>query len=274
MKEDIKLGIFSWFGFVLPLPERLLLIKKAGFDAVSLWWEDEQAIGQGISLRKGDFTKLVIDSGLIVENIHAPFNNSNDLWSDHKLIRKRVVERHLNWLEDCAIHNIPLMVMHLTEGDSTPEPNKYGIETMSCLVRFAEDVGVKIAIENTRREDNIDYLLSEIQSEHLGYCYDSSHANLYHDKGEYLLKNFGNRLIATHLSDNDGIKDRHWLPGNGIISWERLLKKYAFNTYKRYLTLEVCADYDEMKEGPEPFLGKAFHRLSFIRELKTLHHKI
>ncbi len=36
-----KYGIFSWFGFVMPLSERLELIKKAGFDSTCLWWEDE-----------------------------------------------------------------------------------------------------------------------------------------------------------------------------------------------------------------------------------------
>lgn len=37
------LGIFSWFGFVLPFQERIALIKEAGFTATSLWWEDEDA---------------------------------------------------------------------------------------------------------------------------------------------------------------------------------------------------------------------------------------
>lgn len=37
-----KLGIFSWFGFVMPLRKRLELIKNAGFDVTSLWWEDEE----------------------------------------------------------------------------------------------------------------------------------------------------------------------------------------------------------------------------------------
>lgn len=254
MFEHNKLGIFSWFGFVLPLPERLRLIKQAGFDAVSLWWEDEQGLKV---VKKDDFTALVDDSGLIFENIHAPFNNTNDLWNENKTARNKIIKKHLNWLEDCAKYNIPLMVMHVTEGDNAAAPNKYGIESMLCLVRFAENVGVKIAIENTRREDNISIILNEILSEHLGFCFDSSHANLYSDKGENLLKCFSHRLTATHLSDNDGIKDRHWLPGNGIIEWKTIISSFAINRYENNLTLEVCANQDEMKDQPEQFLNKA-----------------
>lgn len=264
MFEHNKLAIFSWFGFILPLPERLRLIRQAGFDAVSLWWEDEQ--GSSV-IKKEDFAELVDDSGLIFENIHAPFNNANDLWHENKTARNNTIKKHLNWLEDCAKYNIPLMVMHVTEGDNPAAPNKHGIESILCLVRFAENVGVKIAIENTRREDNISFILNEILSDHLGYCFDSSHANLYSDKGETLLKNYGDRLIATHLSDNDGIKDRHWLPGNGIIEWKNIIDSFAINRYEKNLTLEVCANQEEMKEQPEQFLKKAFRRLSWIKDL-------
>ena len=40
---NYPLGIFSWFGFVLPFEERITLIKEAGFTATSIWWEDEDA---------------------------------------------------------------------------------------------------------------------------------------------------------------------------------------------------------------------------------------
>lgn len=32
-----KSGIFSWFGFPIPMEERLRMIKDAGFDSVLLW---------------------------------------------------------------------------------------------------------------------------------------------------------------------------------------------------------------------------------------------
>lgn len=54
-------------------PERLHLIKEAGFDAVSAWWEDEEGTP---GIKKEHFPTLARDSGLILENIHVPLNNT------------------------------------------------------------------------------------------------------------------------------------------------------------------------------------------------------
>ena len=65
-----KYGIFSWFGFVMPLSERLELIKKAGFDSTCLWWEDEEG---AYPVKKTDMPKMVRDFGLSLEISIRPF---------------------------------------------------------------------------------------------------------------------------------------------------------------------------------------------------------
>jgi len=158
-----KFGIFSWFGFVLPLPKRLELIQRAGFEATCLWWEDE--VGD-YPVKKYDMPKMVLDFGLTVDNIHTPFCNSNDLWSDSLPAQEKILSQYLTWLEDCARFNIPAMVMHIMEGDLVPQVNKYGMESISKLVREAENLKVRIAVENTRFTDGITFILSEIDSEY------------------------------------------------------------------------------------------------------------
>ena len=54
-----KFGIFSWFGFVMSLSKRIELIKNAGFDSTSLWWEDEEG---SPSIKKNEMPKIVRDS--------------------------------------------------------------------------------------------------------------------------------------------------------------------------------------------------------------------
>ena len=260
MAQDIRLGIFSWFGYVMPFPKRLELIKKAGFDATCIWWEDEE----GPSIEKHEMPKMVVDSGLIIDNIHAPFCASNDLWSESSQAREEIIKKHMMWIEDCAKHRIPIMVMHLTEGEVTPAPNKYGVESMLSLVKVAEDLGVKIAVENTRREDNVPFVLSQIPSAHLGFCFDSSHANLGQGVDALLLKEYGDRLITTHLSDNDGMVDRHWIPGNGCIDWPKLGELFPSRSYRGSLTLEVCPKWNKT---PEEFLAKAFGSASRVRDI-------
>mgnify|MGYP000951471568 CR=1 FL=1 len=256
-----RLGIFSWFGFVMPLQERLRLIKNVGFDATTVWWEDEEG---PVIIKKHEIPQMVRDEGLILENIHVPFNNSDDMWSDSKTSRDAFVARHLEWMEDCAKFDIPLMVMHVTDGDRPPAPNKYGVECMMRLVKEAEELKVKIAVENTIRGDSVEFLLSEIESPYLGLCYDSSHSGLKNQN--YLLEAFKERLFATHISDNDGLYDRHWLPGNGIIDWNKIGEFFPKN-YRGYLTLETRPTDGEAKQGPESFLEKAYEKIIYVRKL-------
>lgn len=60
-------GIFSWFGYELPISERLRLIKKAGFFCTSVWF------GYGIKLLR-EIIKYAEDSNIIVaiENTRKP----------------------------------------------------------------------------------------------------------------------------------------------------------------------------------------------------------
>lgn len=263
MSKKRPLGIFSWFGFMMALPQRLELIKKAGFEATSLWWEDEVYPRR---IPKEDMVAMVRDWDLVLDNIHAPFTDLNKLWSTSAREREEIVNIHRRMLEECARFDIPVMVMHVVEGDNPPAPHGEGVKSMETLVRTAEELGVKIAVENTRRADSLELILREIPSPNLGLCYDSSHANLMPPLGTTLLTEFGQRLMATHLSDNDGQVDRHWLPGHGEIDWQEL-GQYFPTDYQGCLTMEVVANEEERKGAPEDFLRLAVERITWLHDL-------
>ena len=265
MRQQYLLGIFSWFGYVLPFQERLRLIKEAGFAATSLWWEDEDAPWP---VKKESMPQLVRDMGLLLENIHVPFNESGELWSEQESVRSKIIRSHVQWLQACAEYQIPIMVMHLTEEGNHPAPNVYGLESLLQLVNVAEELGVIIAIENTLRSDNVPYLLDKIQSNSLGFCYDSSHYNLSDKKDFHLLDKYGERLVTTHLSDNDGLKDRHWLPGHGIIDWDMVAKHFPTG-YQGCLTLEAYPKEEERREAPQVYLERAYQKVNKVRNLLT-----
>lgn len=266
MTNQYPLGIFSWFGYVLPFPERLRLINEAGFAATSIWWEDEDTPWQ---IKKESMPKLVKEMGLILENLHVPYNDSSEMWSENKSVRSGFIQRHIRWLQDCAGYGIPMMVMHLTEGITTPQPNGYGAESMLELVKVAEKLGVTIAIENTRRNDNVPYLLSKIPSSYLGFCYDSSHYFLTDKLDFHLFDNYGERLVTTHLSDNDGLEDRHWLLEEGIIDWSQVARHFP-TSYRGCLTLEAYPTAEEREGSPQLFLKRALQKLITLQSLVEL----
>jgi sugar phosphate isomerase/epimerase len=262
-----QLGIFSWFGFVLPLPERLELIKEAGFQATTLWWEDEYGT---VSIKKESMPNMVKESGLFLENIHIPYDECDDLWSEHKAARDAVVYKYTGWLNDCAQFGIPIMVMHITDSKRLPPPNQYGqfgLNSLEHLLRVGEDLGVTLALENTGREDYVYFVLSELTSNYLGFCYDSSHNCIYGNNNLELLKKVAHHIVTTHLSDNDGFKDRHWIPGEGIIDWPKLTNILAQAQYHKYLTLEVYPTELQLRGTPRKFLLQACQRAKWISQL-------
>lgn len=260
-EEDLKLGIFSWFGFVMPMPERLKLIKNAGFDSVAIWWEDEQ--GDKV-IKKEDFHKIVNDSGLILENIHAPFGECNMFWNEDKLERNKIVKNHVNLIEECAKFNVPLIVMHVSEHFMLEEPNANGLKSFEYIIKAAEENNINIAIENTDNNYFIDYILSNMSSPNLGFCFDSSHNEICSRRDINLLKKHGSKLLATHISDNDGLADRHWIPYEGNIDWSNM-KKFFPKNYGGHLSLEVFTRKEDVEKGPEVFVNKAYKNISKLR---------
>lgn len=259
-KNENMLGIFSWIGFDLPLQERLALIKKTGFEATTLWWEDKEA-----GLPKESTPGMVRDFGLYLENIHVPYENCNDFWNNRLTAREKLIKDHLIWLEDCAKYDIPIMVMHISRGSNLEIPNKYGVESLNKILQYAEELGITIAIENTRRMDYFDLVLEEYNSRNLGICYDSSHDWAFSKEKTLILEKWGKRLVCLHLSDNDTLEDRHWLPGDGLVDWDLVAANLRRNGYSGCLIMEVYPKQDEKWETPAAFLEKAFQRINWVK---------
>lgn len=260
---DYKLGIFSWFGFVLPLPVRLELIKKAGFDMTTLWWEDE--IGKP-GIPKEAMPAMVSEAGLILENIHVPYDKCDDFWNASSIVRNTAIEKHIDWVNDCAFFDIPMMVMHISDTYAPEKPSKYGIDSIAKILAVAEQLGIILALENTGRADFNQFILEELPSPNLGLCYDSSHDWLYSSNKGQLLKDAGDRLVTVHFSDNDGQKDRHWLPGEGTIDWQQIAGAFP-QDYKGCITLEVCPKYTKSIKTPGAFIECGYKKAEWVKNL-------
>lgn len=259
------LGIFSWFGYVMPIWDRLDMIKKAGFDCVTVWWEDEEGYIGG---KKEDFSNIVKSHGLFIENIHAPSSSPNLLWSEDNSKREKELYNYLRLIEDCARFDIPMMVMHPVEGENYPAPNKYGLLSFEKIARKAKEYGVIVSIENTTGESNLPFIFKNIESKNIGLCYDTSHDWL-HPKRIAIVKNLGDKICTTHISDNDGLKDRHWIPGEGDILWSKIGESFPKKSYTGCVTLEIFQDIKNTNETPQEFLNRAYKAAISIKDYFT-----
>ncbi len=210
-------GFLSWFGYPLPIEDRMRLVAEAGFARVSIWLGKEEArVSEG---RPADLCTAAGRAGLAVECAHAPYEGCNLLWNEDDRIAAPIVDGLRTWVRFCGANGIPILVAHLSKGHDAPSPTTRGLDRLAELVEEAGRSSVVIALENVRSNAALDLALARIESPHLGFCYDSSHDFMHAAHPTEILRRWGGRLAFTHLSDNDGTRDCHWLPGRGTIDW-------------------------------------------------------
>ena len=258
----IGIGIFSWFSYVLPIQERLRLIKDAGFDATSLWWEGEDRHIQPDLARK---------TGLQIDNIHTPVATCSDLlWLDGASGEdyKDII---ISCVEDCRTHEIPTAVIHLTSFEGNTAVTDTGLRRIGEIIDVAEQRNVRLAFENLSNLDHIAAVFGRFPSPYIGFCYDSGHENLNPDQDCLAL--FGDRLFALHINDNIGDGDIHILPFDGTVDWNAKMQKLKSCKDACYLTLEVgycwnhekCAIYRNL--SAKEYLRLAYKKATDLLKL-------
>lgn len=77
-------------------------------------------------------------------------------------------------------------------------------------------------------------------------CLDTGHAML-SGNGDpaAMARTLGSRLKLLHIHDNDGKRDKHLLPFEGIIDWQSFAKALSDIAYDGILSLEIKTDGDE-----------------------------
>lgn len=259
--DSNPLGIASWFHRAVPFCDRFKMMRDAGFDTTCIWWEDKDESRKRLRDCVPDAVRA---AGLSLDNIHVPYHWAPGLWSANRAARLEAVAKHASWVEDCARHGIPRMVMHLVLGTKDPWRLEDGLDSMLRIVEAGEEHGVTVAIENTRCAERIDAILSQIPSSRLGLCFDSAHDLLYSPAPLQMLSAWGHRLTATHFSDTDGRRDYHWLPGKGRVDFETVAQSMATHGYEGSLMIESVSRDGEAEAGA--YLESARRSLVAIRE--------
>lgn len=257
IREDIMITIYDWFGYEMSIEDRYRLIKEAGFDGVLLWWSEY--------LERRDYKlgpQLAREAGLYVENIHAPFQVQDDLWSDN-LNGKATVDCYLECIQDCSQLEIPTVVIHLPNDDKPH--NKLGLDRIKRIAGSAEDLGINIAFENIKCFKNLSYILDNVDSKHVGLCYDCCH-HYHFIPDQDILSKYGDRMMALHLHDYNS-ELMHLLPFDGVIDWDGAIRGIKELGYEGSIAIEAMNwDYKEM--SVQEFLARAYESAIKVEKLK------
>jgi sugar phosphate isomerase/epimerase len=205
---------------------------KSGIDyaEVSLCWGYD--IGE-----TEDFADQVLKGGLKIWSLHIPFGPVPD-WDPSNWVeaeRKAAVSRILPYFGLAQRTGACRLILH-TSFEPIPDEDRgrrgeaFG-RSLEELGRKSRETDVLVCVENLPRTcmgNTSDEILALIRSyPDIFLCCDLNH--MMQETTEAFLKKCIDRVRTVHISDYDGIDEKHWLPGEGIIKWERvsdLLKNY------------------------------------------------
>jgi sugar phosphate isomerase/epimerase len=131
-------------------------------------------------------------------------------------------------------------------------------KSLALLCEYASAVGVVLAVEDLPRtclgRNSAEIL--ELISAHpnLRVCFDTNHL-LAQDPVDFV-RAVGEKIVTLHVSDYDGIDERHWLPGEGKIDWMRMLAAFEKIGYDGVFNYELGNDPADVKENYEKLFAE------------------
>lgn len=174
-------------------------------------------------------------------SVHLPFWNL-DLVSPDLEVRNLTLRRLLLGLDRAAELGAERAVFHsgIPHGRTLEEALDRAdrlIQALKPVVRRAGTLGVELVLENTHEpEPRALAPILEAYPE-VGFCFDAAHARVFSrvpEPGPWLAL----EPDHLHLNDTDGLYDRHWNLGTGVLGHRTWLGPYLDRT----LVLEVRVD--------------------------------
>jgi sugar phosphate isomerase/epimerase len=203
------------------------------------------------------------DQQLELWSIHLPFTRELDISVTDPVHRRAVIEAQAELLRMAAPWGARHAVIHPSYEPIPEEEREARIaacrEALRELSTIAASVGIKLAAEclpRTCLANNSEELLRILEdAPECGICCDVNH--LYQETPESFIRKKGNRLTTVHMSDFDGIDEKHWMPGKGVIQWQEVLDALASIGYDGPFLFEVfpadpeslAACYNELLDG-------------------------
>lgn len=264
-KQKLCLALSNGYG--ISYEEQIRLFKSTGFESCAIDLSDRNADAYKIAA-------VAKEENMMISYLHAPFNKSDDMWMDGEIGDVALAEL-LDRVEICSNLEISDMVVHAFIGfDSDNVPTSTGIERYGALAVRANELGVRLALENTEGEEYLSALMKELSGiPSVSFCWDSGH-ELCYNYGKDLLGLYGDRLSVTHINDNLGIRDYdgkityiddlHLLPFDGITDWNNAAERLVKCGFDGPLSFELSTNSKPGRHENDKYSSMPFER--FVAE--------
>jgi len=261
-----------WTSMFYPIPavQQAAELAAAGFEYAELSCEsvvDPET--QQFSLRHAGRLRRAYDEvGVRLRQVHYPLATLNPAAQGGTAIERAADLAHpdearrefeLRCADEllglCPVLGIEVMVVHpggylgWHDQAELAAIQARNAQVLRALAPAAARNGVIIAVENMARYGKhtsycADFgqliaLVDDVGSPNVGICLDTSHANVMKADIPAGIRRMGERIVATHISDNLGAHDDHLFPFGGRIQWQPIVEALREVGYARLFNLEV-----------------------------------
>lgn len=187
------------------------------------------------------------ENDIEIRTVHAPFGDNNNLSAINEEDRIKAVRNHEDTLMKAAAGDVEIVVIHpgvRSKDEEREEMASVLMDSLEELTQFAEEVDVKLALENMLPKhpgDDPDELLdfvNAIDSPWLRICFDNGHAHVCGNMRKAFEK-FKELVISFHVQDNDGTKDMHLQPGYGTVNWQDFIELFDTMNFTDPVVIEA-----------------------------------
>jgi sugar phosphate isomerase/epimerase len=192
--------------------------------------------------------EMLARAGIRPMTIHAPFGGAYDLSCRDEKTRQAGLQVVLDAIDLAAEFDAPMVVVHPSAEPIPAEEREERLarsrQSLARVGRRCAETGRRVALELLPRTclgntvEELFALLEGLPEGLFGVCLDVNHLMDRFAELPDAVRRLGSRLITTHLSDYDGVDEKHWLPGKGVIDWGALLRALDATGYAGPLNFE------------------------------------
>lgn len=245
-------------------------VHNLSFEAVEIHCQDPFFKGWG-SKDAEETKRSIKDTLSIIEtevSIHAPYHDTN-IATLNSGIGREVMRQLRESIKTAHYLDSEIVVVHpgfvSSRKYERKVPFKKMVDNLKKLTEFAEDLGVKVCLENLSSKkkamcvdiEEIKKVNQEVNMENLRITFDIAHANTTETGPLKYAKELKDYIGHIHVSDNTG-DDNHLSIGQGNIDFGEVLGELM--PYDGILTLEGWIPTNE-----DPFLIHDRRELERIR---------
>ena len=250
----ISLSAFIYYNF--PIEEAIQRTKAAGFDGIDIWGGRPHCYRRDLKEKElVVLQKRIEDEGLEAASyIPAQFRYPTSLCSPIEIIRQDSIRYIMDSIENAAVLKAGIVTVcpgHILHGQTREDGLQRLADSLEEIASFAARHKVRLAIEPADLYET-DLLnscsealewLSQVGLQSLGILLDNGHEFIVGKDAAQSVLELGSKLYHVHIDDNNGKRDQHLVPGDGIFSFKPFLQALKTGGYDGYLCAELGWDY-------------------------------